>query len=57
MPRPRKSPQKRRVGLAVYIEPRILRLLKATADADRRSASTQAALYIEEGLGLRKRRA
>ncbi len=56
MPRPPKSKAKRRVGLAVYLEPAILRRLKEAAEADRRSASTQAALYIEEGLGLRKPR-
>jgi hypothetical protein len=54
MPRPAKSKAKRRVGLAVYLEPWILRKLKDAADRDRRSASTQAALYIEVGLGLRK---
>jgi hypothetical protein len=56
MPRPSKTKAKRRVGVAVYLEPRILRKLKDAADRDRRSASTQAALYIEEGLGLRKPR-
>lgn len=54
MPRPAKSKAKRRVGLAVYLEPSIVRRLKDAADRDRRSASTQAALYIEEGLGLRR---
>ncbi len=54
MPRPAKSKEKRRVGLAVYLEPAILRRLQQEAEDDRRSASTQAALYIEEGLGLRK---
>ena len=54
MPRPPKSKAKRRVGLAVYLEPAILRDLKHAAERDRRSTSTQAALYIEEGLGLRK---
>ena len=54
MPRPPKSKAKRRVGLAVYLEPAILRNLKTAAVRDRRSTSTQAALYIEEGLGLRK---
>jgi hypothetical protein len=54
MPRPTKSKAKRRVGLAVYLEPAILRKLRSAADRDRRSTSTQAALYIEEGLGLRK---
>jgi len=54
MPRPAKSKAKRRIGLAVYLEPVIVRKLKDAADRDRRSASTQAALYIEEGLGLRK---
>lgn len=54
MPRPPKSKAKRRVGLAVYLEPAILRRLKMAADHDRRSTSTQAALYIEEGLGLRE---
>jgi hypothetical protein len=54
MPRPPKSKAKRRVGLAVYLEPAILRQLKVAAERDRRSTSTQAALYIEEGLGLRK---
>ncbi len=51
MPRPTKSKAKRRVGLAVYLEPAILRRLKDTAEGERRSASTLAALYIEEGLG------
>jgi len=54
MPRPPKSKAKRRVGLAVYLEPAILRHLKRAAERDRRSTSTQAALYIEEGLGLRR---
>jgi|GEM_PF-2629742 len=54
MPRPPKPKAKRRVGLAVYVEPAILQKLKEAAERDRRSASTQAALYIEEGLGLRK---
>jgi hypothetical protein len=54
MPRPAKSKAKRRVGLAVYLEPAILRKLREAAELDRRSTSTQAALYIEEGLGLRK---
>jgi hypothetical protein len=54
MPRPAKSKAKRRVGLAVYLEPAILRKLREAAERDRRSTSTQAALYIEEGLGLRK---
>jgi hypothetical protein len=57
MPRPRKEIAKRRVGLAVYVEPAILRALRRAAEVDRRSASTQAALYIECGLGLRKPRA
>jgi hypothetical protein len=57
MARPPKSKAKRRVGLAVYLEPAILRQLRIAAEADRRSSSTQAALYIEEGLGLRKPRA
>jgi hypothetical protein len=38
----------------VYLEPAILRKLREAAERDRRSTSTQAALYIEEGLGLRK---
>jgi hypothetical protein len=42
--------------LAVYLEPAILRKLRDAAENDRRSTSTQAALYIEEGLGLRKAR-
>ncbi len=54
MPRPPKSKAKRRVGLAVYLEPAILRRLKNAAEDERRSASTQAALYIEVGLGLRR---
>lgn len=54
MPRPPKSKAKRRVGLAVYLEPAVLRRLKTAAERERRSASTQAALYIE--LGLRQRR-
>lgn len=54
MPRPPKSKAKRRVGLAVYLEPAVLRKLKTEAEMDRRSTSTQAALYIEEGLGLRR---
>lgn len=56
MARPRKEKQKRRVGLAVYVEPAILRALRRAAEVDRRSASTQAAIYIEHGLGLRKPR-
>jgi len=56
MPRPRKEKAKRRVGLAVYVEPAILRALRRAAESDRRSTSTQAALYIEHGLGLRKPR-
>jgi hypothetical protein len=40
------------VGLAVYVEPRVLRELRDVAATERRSASTQAALYIERGLGL-----
>lgn len=56
MPRPRKDKAKRRVGLAVYVEPAILRALREIAEVERRSASTQAALYIEAGLGLRKPR-
>ncbi len=56
MARPPKSKAKRRVGLAVYLEPAILRKLRDAAEGDRRSTSTQAALYIEEGLGLRKPR-
>ena len=54
MPRPRKDKSKRRVGLAVYVEPPVLRALRRAAEDERRSASTQAALYIERGLGLRK---
>jgi len=57
MPRPRKEKAKRRVGLAVYVEPGILRALRRAAEDERRSTSTQAALYIENGLGLRKPRA
>ncbi len=38
----------------MYLEPAILKELKVAAERDRRSTSTQAALYIEEGLGLRK---
>lgn len=56
MPRPRKDKSKRRVGLAVYVEPGILRALRRAAENDRRSTSTQAALYIESGLGLRRPR-
>lgn len=51
MPRPAKSKAKRRVGLAVYLEPSILRQLKSAAENERRSASTLAALFIERGLG------
>jgi hypothetical protein len=53
MARPRKPASKQRVGLAVYLEPAVLRVLKKAAEGDRRSVSTQAALFIEEGLGLR----
>jgi len=53
MSRPAKSKAQRRIGVAVYLEPWILRRLRATAVRERRSASTQAALYIEQGLGLR----
>jgi hypothetical protein len=42
------------VGLAVYIEPGLLRALRRAAEVERRSASTQAAIYIEQGLGIRK---
>lgn len=52
MPRPTKSKAKRRVGLAVYLEPAILRQLKNAAEGERRSASTLAALFIERGLGI-----
>lgn len=54
MPRPPKSKAKRRVGLAVYLEPAVLRKLKTAAERERRSASTQAALYIEQGLRQRR---
>jgi hypothetical protein len=56
MPRPRKSQSERRVGLAVYMSPRVKKALERAAKESVRSASTQALLYIEEGLGLRKRR-
>ncbi len=52
MPRPTKSKAKRRVGLAVYLEPAVLRKLKGAAEDERRSASTLAALFIERGLGV-----
>ncbi len=51
MPRPAKSKAKRRVGLAVYLEPSVLKQLKSAAENERRSASTLAALFIERGLG------
>lgn len=51
MARPSKSKAERRVGLAVYLAPDVLRRLKSTAEEDRRSTSTLAALYIERGLG------
>ncbi len=54
MPRPAKAKAKRRIGLAVYLEPNVLRRLKDAADRDRRSASTQAAIYIEAGLGIHR---
>ena len=41
----------------MYVEPGILRALRRAAEDERRSTSTQAALYIENGLGLRKPRA
>ncbi|HTT14518.1 MAG TPA: hypothetical protein VMG81_01900 [Thermoplasmata archaeon] len=50
MPRPRKSKAERRVPVAVYLEPALLKKLKEVAEKDRRSASTLAALYIEAGL-------
>jgi len=56
MARPTKSKAVRRVGLAVYLDPQILQRLKDAADRDRRSASTQAAIYIELGLGRKKLR-
>jgi len=56
MARPRKDKGKRRVGLAVYVEPALLKALRQAAEVERRSASTQAALYIERGLGIRKPR-
>jgi hypothetical protein len=52
MPRPRKPKEKRKVGLAIYLEPKVLQLLRATAEKDRRSLSDQGAIYIERGLGL-----
>lgn len=55
MPRPKKSPAARRVGLAVYVEPAILSQLRRVAERERRSASTQAAIFIAEGLGFRGR--
>jgi hypothetical protein len=42
------------VGLAVYIEPGLLRALRRAAEVEHRSASTQAAIYIEQGLGILK---
>jgi hypothetical protein len=50
MPRPRKSSKDRRVGVAVYMEPALKRRLEEKAQQERRSASTQAVLYIEAGL-------
>ena len=56
MPRPRKSASKLRRGLAVYMEPATIRRLREVAESERRSASTQAALFIEIGLGIRTQR-
>ena len=50
MARPRKTVATRRVGLAVYLEPAIIKRLKEAADKDRRSSSTLAGILIERGL-------
>ena len=54
MSRPRKSREARRVPLAVYAPPAVLRRLRAVATKDRRSLSTQALILIEDGLKSRK---
>ncbi len=55
MPRPPKSKAERRIGLAVYVAPAVLRALRLAADEERRSTSAQASLYIERALGVRPR--
>jgi hypothetical protein len=54
MPRPRKPRESRRIPLAVYAPPGVLRRLRAVAAKDRRSLSTQALILIEDGLKSRK---
>jgi len=50
MPRPKKPKDQRRAALAVYLPPALLDKLRDVATKDRRSASTQALIYIERGL-------
>ena len=50
MPRPRKPKDQRRAALAVYLPPPLLNRLRDIAVKDRRSASTQALIYIEQGI-------
>jgi hypothetical protein len=50
MPRPKKPKDQRRAALAVYLPPAVLNKLRDVAMKDRRSASTQALIYIERGL-------
>jgi hypothetical protein len=54
MGRPRKPRESRRVPLAVYAPPAVLRRLREVAARDRRSLSTQALILIEDGLKARK---
>jgi hypothetical protein len=50
MGRPKKSEEDRRVVLAVYLPARLRQTLKAIAERDRRSASTQALIYLERAI-------
>jgi len=50
MARPKKPREERRVALAVYLPPAVLKRLRKVAVTERRSASTQALVFIERGL-------
>ena len=49
MPR-KKSKEPRKAALAVYLPPKMLDKLRDVANKDRRSASTQALIFIEQAL-------
>ena len=46
----RKSKARRDAVVAVYLPPKVLEKLRAVAEKERRTASTQALLYIERAL-------